>query len=421
MAIAPYLLSILSGVAITSCDVDPTKRDSKQNFIVTEDYYSMNLEEANENIFKTNVMILIDVANKKGLIIYKGEVIESFPILRGMDSDWNVSGTETPLGLFTVHGIDYCPPWNSAPNDEAKVPCSKSNRLGGGAFWFRGEPGQGEFVYAFHTRHPDDRWEFSQSKELRDGSRGCVVASDTIITKLFELIFLDPAFILTEGPKAGQLHDAAKQITKYLNLNNEDKPPRYIKGKNIYMTIQDSEKGSVLGTKIPTYIGPPVKIDIKVLVMDLNNPKITLSSKQLEPQKALTDLITSDSSPEENSSRFLATNCLVTKKTSIHSVTSSSAPDNPTTLSVLSPGDKLIGVYRHSLRLSDPVTVEFWDPRTKKAQEGQIKDSSSLKCNIHEKNMDQMTSDSCDDRDKNSVKTKSYWSENNKAKILKCS
>ena len=415
---SPLLWSLISGALSASCDVDPArKEDSKQNFVVTESYHSMNLEEANGHIFKTNVMILVDVASRQASIIYKGEIVESFPIVIGSFLDWNISKTRTPLGLFTVHGIDYCPPWDSAPAEieGAELPCSKNNRLGGGAFWFRGKTGQGDFVYAFHTRHPQDQREFVEAAKKRDGSRGCVVASDKIINKLFNLLFLDRAFILP----GGQLHNASKEIKKYIDPENKEEE-FYRKIKNIYIAIEEpkpKKEPRIVGRWFPGYVGPPVKIDFKVMIIDTNNPKIPLSEKQLKPQTLLIDLLHPKADPQENPELFLATNCLVTKETSIFS----SSPDNTKPLSTLSPGDKLIGVYRHSLRLSEPIYLEFWNQETKQKQEGQIRDPSSLKCNIQEENTDHLITDNCDNHSQNHVKTQSYWSKGKQAKILKCS
>ena len=367
--------------------------------------------------------------------------MEAFPIVIGIPHQTrNVAKTSTHLGLFTVHAIDYGTPWDGATGldrEEKRVPCATKNRLGAVAFWYRADEDGNLFVFGFHGRHPGDQDEFDRmAEELNktENTEGCVAAPHEILRRFTkERVFTDPGFLLPleEGQKKQELHDAVKKLSPLLKpvLTPED-IEEYSKQehKNVFMALKDFKgKSPKLEAKyIPTYIGPPIPIDIKVLNIDTRTENIEnpLSPEEKQKFKPLMDLLTHEQYPNQTneykppSSRFLVTDCLITRATLVRSTLDKNSGKTPY-FSQLSPGDKLMGVYKHPLLPLDPVAIEYWDKQSQKKQIGWIKDLSGLRCNS---DVDEhLISDSCAQTRTEEYKYKNYWSHKNIATALKCS
>ena len=433
-----YGHSVALGLGTPACQQDEKVIDdeaSRHKYAEAEDTQSLNIEEVNDYVSTSNIVFLNDLASRKSVIIYKGEIVESFEILIGIPTD------PTHRGVFTVHGIDYCSPWNGAkePNKEKKgIPCSFENRLGAIVFWYRGNGRGSVFVYGVHTRHPGDQGEFNFVTSKRMQSEGCVVGPHEILRRFLKNIMLkDPAFLLPlkEGQTKKELHDAVKIISPLLvpTLTPEEiKKFSEKKHNNYFIAIKDF-KGRVPffeANEIPTYIDPPVAIDMKVINIDTRteNIKTPLTPEKMQKYRPLLNLLKPKKKQVTNTDLekkytqpkpvFLVTNCLVTKKTPVHiTLNSGSVPDQHF---ALLPGDKLMGVYKHSLNLSSSVFIKYWDRETNEKQEGWIQDLSGLRCNS-DVDEDRRTSDSCAQMSGDDYKYKSYWSYKKNATLFKCS
>ena len=423
------------------------EKESEHKYAQIESKYSMNMEKVNQHIASTNFMILTDVHTKKTVIIHKGKVVEAFPIVIGVPHQTrNVAKTSTHLGLFTVHAIDYCPPWPGATGldrAEKMIPCGSKNRLGAVAFWYRANEKGELFVFGFHGRHPGDQDEFDRMAEELDkteNTEGCVAAPHEILRRVTkENIFTDPGFLLPleKGQKKRELHDAVKKLSPLLKpvLTPED-IAEYSKQehKNVFMAIIDfkGKHPEPEAKSIPTYIGPPIPIDIKILNIDTRTENIEnpLSPAEKQKYKPLMELLTHEQYPNQTneykppSPRFLVTDCLVTKTIQISSTPDESSDQNQNFYQ-LSPGDKLMGVYKHSLLPPDPIPVKYWDKPSQKKQTGWVKrigwvkDLSGLRCNS---DVDEnLISDSCAQTSSEEYKHKSYWSYKETAALFKCS
>ena len=362
--------------------------------------------------------------------------MESFEILIGMLTD------PTHRGVFTVHAIEYCAPWDGAkgPNKEKKrIPCSFENRLGAIVFWYRSDGKGSLFVYGFHTRHPGDQGEFNFAANSRMRSKGCVVGPHEILRRfLKDIVFKDPDFLLPleEGQTKKELHDAVKIISPLLvpTLTAEEiKKFSKKKHDNYFIAIQDFKERVPLedAKRIPTYIKPPVPIDIKVINIDTRteNIKNPLPTEKMRKHRPLLNLLEPKKKQEANTNLekkytkpktvFLVTNCLVTKKIPVHAtLTPGPYPDQYS--SPLLPGDKLMGVYKHSLNSSSSVFIKYWDRETNEKQEGWVQDLSGLRCNS-DVDENQRTSDNCAQVSGDDYKYKSYWSYKKNATLFKCS
>ena len=154
--------------------------------------------------------------------------------------------------MFTVHAIDYCPPWYSATTREGKILCSDANRLGPYSLWFKDD-----YIYGVHGRPPDESLQqlfTSLGSSDRRGSKGCIVVPQDHLKKLIDLIFDDPAF---------KDHPGVKKIKDFRSL----KEP-----KNVLIALTDEYEKTIYYHNIKETVGPVVEIDIKLIVIDTNDP-----------------------------------------------------------------------------------------------------------------------------------------------------
>ena len=211
-----------------SCSGDHAAQDvSKQNFVVKEGTRSIDIKEVNNYISTANITMLADLKYNRALIVHHGVIVDSFPIITGGYSAQNFSQSQTPLGVFTVHAIDYCPPWYSASTKEGKIPCTDANRLGPYSLWFKDG-----YIYGVHGRPPNKYLQqlfTSLGSSDRKGSKGCIVVPQDHLKNFIDLIFDDPAFKNHPGvKKIKELRSRKDPTNVFIALQNfQEKIPYF--------------------------------------------------------------------------------------------------------------------------------------------------------------------------------------------------
>lgn len=174
------ILSVLGGCRSTGSEI------SNINQLIEEHHRSMSLAKLNLQIGTTDIAIVSDLATNRTMVIKNGVVRDTFKSLSG-------TGSRTALGIFTLHALEYCPPW--IHNGRTYSPCSDSNRLGEYSLWFDG------YLYGFHGRpdnHLQDAFKYLDDSD-RSVTRGCLVAPTENLQNLVDLLFELPSLKNHEG------------------------------------------------------------------------------------------------------------------------------------------------------------------------------------------------------------------------------
>ena len=171
--------------------------------------------------------MIADLKYNRALIVHHGVIVDAFPIITGGYSSQNFSQSQTPLGVFTVHAIDYCPPWYSASTKEGKIPCSDANRLGPYSLWFKDG-----YIFGVHGRPPNQSLQqlfTSLGSSDRRGSKGCIVVPQDHLKNFIDLIFDDPAFKNHPGvKKIKELRSRKDPTNVFIALQNfQEKIPYF--------------------------------------------------------------------------------------------------------------------------------------------------------------------------------------------------
>ena len=168
--------------------------------------------------------------------------------------------------MFTVHAIDYCPPWYSASTREGKIPCSDANRLGPYSLWFKDG-----YIYGVHGRPPDKSLQqlfTSLGSSDRKGSKGCIVVPQDHLKNFIDLIFDDPAF---------KDHQGVKKIKDFRSRREH---------KNVLIFTKDEYGKTLYQNDTEEKMGSAVEIDIKLIAIDTGDPAAWSSwssSKEAHP------------------------------------------------------------------------------------------------------------------------------------------
>ena len=267
------MLYALGGCRSTGSDI------SNLSQLVEMHDQSMDLAKLNLHIGTTDIAIVSDLATNRTMVIKNGVVRDTFKSLSG-------EGSSTALGIFTLHALEYCPPW--IHNGRTHSPCSDSNRLGEYSLWFDG------YLYGFHGR-PDNYLQ-DAFKDLdnsgRSVTRGCLVAPTENLQNLVDLLFELPSL---------KNHEGAKRIQQTKKENVKE---------NVAILFED-EKGYIPDAEPVrnARVGGIAKVAARLLVIDTsdwNNKRDTP-----EVQAFLSVLNGTDHSGTDESRARLVKDCMV--------------------------------------------------------------------------------------------------------------
>ena len=354
-------------------------RDSEQKRVI--EGRPITLAMLNKNLSEAKLVIFTDLASNMTIVVYEGKV---WAVSRSSSGTLN---RPTLPGIYTVHLIDYCPPWPSGLTEEAKKPCSTTNRLGMIAFWYKGK-----YLIGVHTRYfEDSRAEFSNyplASQRRGRTHGCIAAPHDLLEKiLFELILTDPAFsVKDKDGKVVDVHPAATTMKEY----NEDKTKEKTKKTAAVRLIdfQDKTIGPVRWEK-----GDPVSFDMRVVVIDSSHRDwIKLKNQEdFKEHQAIFKFFdpTYSDDREAPSHKFVAdhpeisygavTNCTAEKDIPLFKSNDSFHPNNM--ISTIKKGAQLKEVYLWPVNAANtPVELELGDTRLPSATSGWVQNLDGLKC-----------------------------------------
>lgn len=238
------LLCVVGGCRSTGSDL------AKLNQVMQIDEQSMDLGALNLQIATTEVAIVSDLATNRTMVIKNGVVRDSFNTLSGFRDQSGITKSRTRLGVFTLHALDYCPPWypSQGPSQE---PCSEKNLLGEYGIWFD------HYLYGIHGRPDSDYYQdFFDEAEAGDRNltRGCLVASKENLQNLVDLLFELPSL---------KDHEGTKRIQQYREEGRKD---------NVTILFADElnytpEAGVVKDSQV----GGIAKVQARLLVIDTSH------------------------------------------------------------------------------------------------------------------------------------------------------
>ena len=91
------------------------------------------MDQVNNYISKTNTLVLTDVKSNRSITLKYGVVQDVFNSMTGIKNSGrshNASKSLTPLGAFSIHLMDFCPPWLGGKTEESELPCHEQNLMG---------------------------------------------------------------------------------------------------------------------------------------------------------------------------------------------------------------------------------------------------------------------------------------------------
>ena len=186
---------------------------SRLNQVVLESQHSMSFGELADRLSRTDIAAVTDLGSNRTAIVRGGRLIDSWNSVTGSYANVNFSRSRTRLGVFTLHAVEYCPPWTTASRWHA--PCAENNRLGTYSLWFD------DYIYGFHGRpeDPASQAEFDQDTEGRRSSRGCVVAPKDKLQDFIDLLFTHQNLKDHEGVKTIQdIRESSDEKTRKQNV-----------------------------------------------------------------------------------------------------------------------------------------------------------------------------------------------------------
>lgn len=293
-----FWLLILLAFCLISCDGNKDDSDlSNPLFKLNENQVSMSIRELNKNVSEAKIVILVDVNAdvNRGVVIHRGKTVDHFNVYTGFEfdnsdnyvHDINSANSRTYLGSYSIHMIDYCPPWLSYGGADS---CADNNPLGRYSFWFR-SGNESEFEYGVHTRHNslDIQRQFKALKaSQRRRSRGCIVLPHDNIVKLFDLIGeeVNNAFInLNAGNNSkNESHPAIKKIQEVRNSSNKTE----VRNQNIVVKIRDINNDFVRTNFDGFEIPPMVPLDVRVVTINSSDKEFVSPFKDLVELKKFT-------------------------------------------------------------------------------------------------------------------------------------
>ena len=278
--------------------------DAFTKYSLKEEDNSLTMDQVNDYISKTDTLVLTDIKSNRSITLKYGVVQDVFNSMTGIkDSDHSYNGSKslTPLGAFSIHLIDFCPPWYGGQTIESEKPCSDENLMGTYAFWFKGAHN-----FGLHGRPTNSKWQpyfKSLSAEHRNLSQGCVVAPQENLVKLMNLVLSDSKF---KG------HPGVLEIHK-----NRGKQGDHVTKKNVNIRLVDSRNKK--GPEVEGLLGKPVSYDLKILTIDISDSQSwPLSFSEYVKQNPVLRYFESDDisyDPEHDPPERLVKKCTILRAT----------------------------------------------------------------------------------------------------------
>ena len=288
-----------------------------------EEFHSLTMDQVNNYISKTNTLVLTDVKSNRSITLKYGVVQDVFNSMTGIKNSGrshNASKSLTPLGAFSIHLIDFCPPWYGGKTRESELPCHEENLMGTYAFWFKGSHN-----FGLHGRPTNSKWQpyfKSISASGRGLSQGCVVAPQESLVKLMNLVLSDSEF---------KDHPGAVKIQRNRDQHGDHIPEIPEKERNVNIRLVDSDNKQ--GPKVESLLGDPVPYDLKILTIDTGDSQSwPLPFSDYVKQNAVLKYFQSDDisyDPDQDHPERLIKRCTVHKPTFIYNDDNSFSQELP--------------------------------------------------------------------------------------------
>lgn len=216
---------------------------------------SLDITAVNKYVVSSHIVVIADIFYNRAVVTQVGRVVDVTNILSGQPIGHG-GQTKTKLGAFTIHALEYCPPWFSKSGAQ---PCSPSNPLGEYALWFKDN-----YLYGIHGRpsRSYSQQQFGLSSAQRSTSEGCVVFPEAALTRLVDLVFSTPNF---------QKDKAVETIKQYRATKRPE---------NVSIRIIDDYDRQILDHMGDSEIGHELKVDVKLVVVDLDQWDRSVDSSQ---------------------------------------------------------------------------------------------------------------------------------------------
>lgn len=230
-----------------SCKEKLNKSEVKQQI---GDLKSLSYAEVLEWVVNTDIALVVDIAINRVAVIHEGKVWDSWNVSTGFLDAEGIDSSRTRLGIFTMHSLEYCPPWYPSEG-EAKGPCDPKNLLGKYSLWFD------RHVYGFHGRAETEnaQSEFQNDIAGRRTSKGCVVNPHDKLEAFVDFVLQHPGFsqVPEQVERLKGYRDAGtKQSVKIDLEHNIDNPSK--------ITVEQPGVAHGISSKIP--------VDIKLIVIN---------------------------------------------------------------------------------------------------------------------------------------------------------
>ncbi|MCY4381220.1 MAG: L,D-transpeptidase, partial [Proteobacteria bacterium] len=281
----------------------------------------------NQLVSDTHITIITDLNTDRTVVIEKGLVRDATNSLSGRVYDERGS-LNTALGVFSIHLIEYCPPWYSKITENAQVPCHQENLIGRFAFWFKNP-----FEYGIHGR-PIGRYQERFDDSGRKQTRGCIALPDGSLEKLMFMILKTPTF--KDRPE----HLEVQKIKQY----NQAKEPT-----NVAIQISDYINSNPPEIDGVTVGDQKVDLDIKLLVIDTSDPSFSSEPlESLEKKHPFLRLLTKSEEHDDTAPYRIVSNCSATSPIPVFKDSEMSEVVDYTT--------SLQGVHHHKLQFKKKIT-----------------------------------------------------------------
>lgn len=306
------LSSAIIGCRIMTKHQEPSHLQHK----IEIDNRSMGITELNHWIASSHIAVVSDISTNRTAVFVRGVMKDAFNSVHG------IPGKDTLLGKFTLHALEYCPPWKSPYGHVSS--CHIDNRLGMYSLWFHAD-----FIYGIHGRHPSDQAEFAGDYLDRYNSWGCVVAPHNHLESLVSTI-LD-----TKGFKHHRLPDLISSHRQRNSTTNIG---------TIFIDAYEASSGG--GTRrliLPAnvQIGDPVRVDAKLLVIDSSQWQ---NIHDIQKRHSMVDILITQSASVPNPQPRLVQDCIMTSAGEVYMEPHKSEYH---WISSLNTGDLLTEVYYH--------------------------------------------------------------------------
>ena len=242
------LLAIISLLwLLLGCrETPPSTETGDVKFVLDESQDSLNILEVNERIWQSNLVALTDIHTNRTLTFKYGVMMDAFNSFTG-----KMAGgvSKSPLGVFSVHFLDFCPPWYGGKGGTSSKFCSDTNLLGTYALWYKGQHNFGLHGRPNLSYH---QTAFTDPQFNRHSSNGCVVAPQKHLVKFVDLLLQDPLVAHHPG-------------VQKINQNRDDQG-HYTSRTNVLVSLTDSENNKP--PMLKDVVGDAIDYDIKVIVID---------------------------------------------------------------------------------------------------------------------------------------------------------